>query len=281
MSDPTPLRALALTARIAYAQRNQPHTSQLSELSELQKFVKEARRTILDPILTQIALDTSQLFDSEEEEEIDQEEVKRERERAKIRELKKRKISCGLTIPFRSRGPNGVFVRRDLEDESAEVDISLDEGPDCSLGTSALPMSSSSPMDVDPPSPSISNQPSARSFPPSVQTPSTKPSRVRRPSTKLQENLRSYDDNAHPLQRSAGRKSHSTVAPLEEPPSFEAPGKQVVGKRSKDAGKPKSETYKQSWSVSEQHLLERLLEEIPEGEKNRCVHPERYLRYTH
>ena len=33
--------------------------------------------------------------------------------------------------------------------------------------------------------------------------------------------------------------------------------------------KPKSETYKQAWSVSEQHLLERLLSEIPNGEKNR------------
>ncbi|KZV71187.1 hypothetical protein PENSPDRAFT_578108, partial [Peniophora sp. CONT] len=30
-----------------------------------------------------------------------------------------------------------------------------------------------------------------------------------------------------------------------------------------------SDTYKQAWSVSEQHLLERLLEEIPDGEKNR------------
>ncbi|KAH9046628.1 hypothetical protein EDB84DRAFT_1242109, partial [Lactarius hengduanensis] len=30
-----------------------------------------------------------------------------------------------------------------------------------------------------------------------------------------------------------------------------------------------SETYKQAWSISEQHLLERLLTEIPDGEKNR------------
>ncbi|KAN0139486.1 hypothetical protein V8E53_002987 [Lactarius tabidus] len=33
--------------------------------------------------------------------------------------------------------------------------------------------------------------------------------------------------------------------------------------------KPKSETQKQAWSVSEQHLDERLLSEIPDGEKNR------------
>ncbi|KAN0139482.1 hypothetical protein V8E53_002983, partial [Lactarius tabidus] len=33
--------------------------------------------------------------------------------------------------------------------------------------------------------------------------------------------------------------------------------------------KPKSETCKQAWTVSEKHLLERLLSEIPAGEKNR------------
>ena len=35
--------------------------------------------------------------------------------------------------------------------------------------------------------------------------------------------------------------------------------------------KAKPETYKQAWSVSEQNLLEQLLEEIQEGERNRCV----------
>jgi hypothetical protein len=40
-----------------------------------------------------------------------------------------------------------------------------------------------------------------------------------------------------------------------------------------DADKNRSETYKQAWSISEQHLLERLLEEIPDGERNRYVSP--------
>ncbi|KAH9083810.1 hypothetical protein EDB83DRAFT_2179160, partial [Lactarius deliciosus] len=31
----------------------------------------------------------------------------------------------------------------------------------------------------------------------------------------------------------------------------------------------KSETYKGAWSISEQHFLERLLTEIPDGGKNR------------
>ena len=34
---------------------------------------------------------------------------------------------------------------------------------------------------------------------------------------------------------------------------------------------PKSDTFKMAWSVEEQRLLERLLEEIPDGEKNRLV----------
>lgn len=33
--------------------------------------------------------------------------------------------------------------------------------------------------------------------------------------------------------------------------------------------KPQPDTYKQAWSVSEQHLLEQLLEQIPEGERFR------------
>jgi len=47
--------------------------------------------------------------------------------------------------------------------------------------------------------------------------------------------------------------------PLEDPSS----------KRKSKNPKPKPETYKQSWSVSEQNLLEQLLEEIPDGEKFR------------
>jgi len=34
---------------------------------------------------------------------------------------------------------------------------------------------------------------------------------------------------------------------------------------------PKSDTFKMAWSVEEQRLLERLLEEIPDGEKNRLA----------
>ena len=42
------------------------------------------------------------------------------------------------------------------------------------------------------------------------------------------------------------------------------------GKPKRSRG-PKSDTFKMAWSVEEQRLLERLLEEIPDGEKNRLA----------
>jgi hypothetical protein len=237
-ADPAPLRNLALDARVVYAQRNQPRITQGSELSELQKFVKDARRDIVDPVLAGLAQDHSILFSEEEDEELDPEELKRERERAKIRELKKRRIRSGLTIPLRSQAAHGVFIRTDIEDESAEVDISLEGDP--------------------PPTPRFAMMDDTISL--------EKVTRTRRPSSKLQDNLRSQD--TFPRARS---KVHVRNVNGHEPPEAETDAKTniLVSKPSKESGKPKSETYKQAWSVSEQHLLERLLEEIPEGEKNR------------
>ena len=44
---------------------------------------------------------------------------------------------------------------------------------------------------------------------------------------------------------------------------------QAVCEKPKRSRGPKSDTFKMAWSVEEQRLLERLLEEIPDGEKNR------------
>lgn len=79
--------------------------------------------------------------------------------------------------------------------------------------------------------------------PMSKSVPSMRPSRPRRPL---------------PTRPHAAKAKQCSLKPehLSEPP---IPKKE----------KPRSETYKQAWSVSEQHLLERLLAEIPDGEKNR------------
>lgn len=157
------------------------------------------------------------------ESEIDEEEARREREREKIRQLKKRKIrTCGLKLPsLRTEGSAAVFVRHDMEDESMDVDISLgnDEG-----GNQAYS--------------------------------GTQPQKTTRVRRTTQNGIR--EDPPTPRPRKKARKAEPQKAPPKL--SSEAP---------KDNGKPKPETYKQAWSVSEQHLLEQLLEQIPEGEKYR------------
>jgi len=270
-ADPTPLQTLALTSRHTYAQRNQPHTNQRSELSDLQKFVKDARRSIIDPVLAEFA-QVSEPEDYEEEDaEIDPEEERREREREKIRDLKNRKIiSCGLTIPFRSRGPTGVFVRWDMDDESAEVDISVDEDHNRDhIGTGRSRLQPVA-MDVDTSTTSTSI-PSTTwpTPPPSTPMALTKSSRLRRPSTKLQAHARAKTLDESSTGRYSKRKTQNEIILKIEPDPEPPPSKPILEKRSRDPEKPKPETYKLAWSVSEQHLLERLLEEIPDGEKNR------------
>jgi hypothetical protein len=200
----------------------------------------------------------------DEEDEIDPEESKRERERAKIRELKKRKITCGLTIPSRSRTVNAVFIRRDLEDESAEVDISLDDPS----APGELTVNPSPEMDID--SERVPHPSSAQTTATSL--PFIRQSRIRQPSSKLRAR---ENADLHGLAASGQKKGRrkvmhgTTAAPIPELPVLKSTTEEAPMGESRGAGKPKPETYKQAWSVSEQHLLERLLEEIPDGEKNR------------
>jgi len=127
---------------------------------------------------------------------------------------------------------SGVHILRSMEDESADVDIATDGEPLVPpLGGITSP---SSPYPTE--SPAISN---SRMRSPHV-------TRPRRP-------LPTRSHVAKAKIRTLKDKQ------LSEPDSIPSAKKE----------KPKSETYKQAWSISEQHLLERLLTEIPEGEKNR------------
>ncbi|KAF4579670.1 hypothetical protein EYR40_000152 [Pleurotus pulmonarius] len=250
--DASALKALGSDARSSYANRNQPHTTQRSELSELQKLVKRAKCQILDPVVDKL---TSQgCFDRDEDDEIDMEEMKREIERERMMRLKKKKIRCGgLTISISARVPTDVVVRKDLEDESGDVEISIgDDRKTCDPASSLQ----SAVDDV----PSISH---TLSTPPSVISSSNKlkATRVRRASAKIQEQDADLNDT-RPL------KKIKLKAEPEEPLAI-PPATTANTKRSRDASRPKSETYKQAWSTSEQHLLEKLLEDIPDGEKNR------------
>ena len=133
------------------------------------------------------------------------------REKEQLRRIRLRNKG-GLTLRT-----SGVHIRRDIGDESADVDIAT---------TDSLPS-------AEPPSkPAHSPRPATRSRRP--------PPRAHTPATTAKAKIRSESDKCALMLPPAGKKE-----------------------------KTKSETYKQAWSVSEQHLLERLLSEIPDGEKNR------------
>ena len=139
------------------------------------------------------------------------------REKEQLRRIRLRNKG-GLTLRA-----SGVHVRRDIGDESADVDIATTDGASVSL-------------------PSAESSQPARSRSPRPAT------RTRRPPPTAR---------THATTAKAKIRSEPDKCALMLPP---------VAKKEK----PKSETYKQAWSVSEQHLLERLLSEIPDGEKNRC-----------
>lgn len=204
---------------------------------------------MIDPVLDTLP----ELSSDEEEEPPDPEELRRIQEREKIRELKRRRIHGGSLffglsgLGLRKADADAVYVREDQEDESAEVDIGMvDEDPPTSTTT---PRSSREvKMEVDTPPTSIASPPSV----PQKTLPlgrENRSNRVKRPSRKAEAQAQSV-------------QASTSKAKVEPPPEED---KSTVDKR----GKPRPETYKQAWSVSEQHLLERLLEEIPEGEKNR------------
>ncbi|KAJ4490050.1 hypothetical protein J3R30DRAFT_3360759 [Lentinula aciculospora] len=301
--NPAPLQALAAKSK------QQPPPTTTPSLSEFQRHIREAKSKILDPVFSTWNLSFNPLVEPDDDEmkgqpPTDPAALKKAKEREKIKGLKKHKITPGLTFTpsgHRTRGPGGVFIRRDVVDESMDVDISLDiEG-------------SSKPIEPIDPSPSFSpatgvpcpfpTQRRASVTP--QQLPSTPPTPLDEPSSTHQSIACIKSSHSKSLSIKVGVPPALSVPPLTTrqrrrlsktisscpsdmnvddsafPPtpdslplpetepepenSAEKDPLSVLGKRSR----PKSETYKQAWSTSEQQLLEALLEEIPEGEKNR------------
>ena len=250
----------------AQSERTRPSSKQTTPLSNLQQLVRDARVTIIDPVLPAYAFLNEP--DSEPDEPPDPEEIRRALEREKIRELKRRRFDSDAVVPVVAglRRPasasHGVFIRRDQADESAEVDISLDaEDQGGERAPSVFDGASVPAMDVDTPPTSVASPMSTKAaLPPSID----KPTRDRRPTKKANASASSV--------RARGKGRQPNAAGPDDPAPAPGDAAEVpdAGKGSRK-GKQMSETYKQAWSVSEQHLLERLLEEIPEGTKNRCV----------
>lgn len=215
---------------------------------------------------------------------------RRERAHAKIQKLKERRITYD-TAAENGEVADAVFVRNDVDDESGEVDIS-----ERSLWPSGNDNAS---MDVD--DSTNTTVPSTPSIiaPPELAQPlasrskrrtSTinqhlvtqsdslnRSSRSRKPYVKLQ--LQSLDSNLEanaesmsiviPPLSTLGKRSRDPVDIKNINHNFKTEPSPPASEPKADTAKPKPETYKQAWSVSEQHLLERLLEEIPDGERNR------------
>ena len=272
-ADPTPFSTMATTARAAHAARTStvplpaPVPTQ-AQPSALRSLVAAHRATILDPVLRAFRLPADLAALSSDEEEADPEEARRARERAKIRELKQRRIEggafAGLGLGARAHVA-GVFIRRDQEDESAEVDISMaDDG-----GEGIRPQRSGA-GSADTPATATG----AATLPPAAAFRREGATRERRASRKAEENAKNEAAAKAKAKAKGKAKAKAQAKPKAEPGedegSFAAPAPEEASLAGKK-GKGKSETYKQAWSVSEQHLLERLLEEIPDGEKNRCV----------
>lgn len=250
---------LASDLRLTQSEREVPSSRQCSPLSPLQRLVKDARRIILDPVLDPLDFSSDS---ADEEDELTPHERRKERERAKIRELRMRRIGeGGLTLPINGGQEDGVFIRRDLDDESGEVDISLQDIME-SRTVAIRAMQDTSTEDAKqtnhPPLPTTSS--TLHSAPP-------KPPRPRRSVTKAQPTT--------PLTVKINLQKKKRPPEPEPEQALEEDVESRTTKRSRGSGKPKPETFNQAWSVSEQHLLERLLEEIPDGEKNRYM--TRYL----
>ncbi|EKM57119.1 uncharacterized protein PHACADRAFT_208262 [Phanerochaete carnosa HHB-10118-sp] len=265
-SDPVPIRTLGSELKNTCEQWRRPSAKQTSPLSALQILVKTARITMVDPILASLP----ELSEGEEDEPIDPEELRRIQERKKIHELKRRRIHGdpamhGLSgLALRRPGNEAVFVRQDQQDESAEVDIGLDDdGKDTNKSASnTTPSSAVEPdMDVDTPATSVASPQS---------THSGKALPVGKTLAAFQATASSCS-RCVPTKASANRAStkNSTAKTCFSPPVDNSSETEAPIPERKT--KPRSETYKQAWSVEEQHLLERLLEEIPDGEKNRWL----------
>ncbi|KAI0372427.1 hypothetical protein BV20DRAFT_964012 [Pilatotrama ljubarskyi] len=265
-ADPSPFKSMAATARETYASRNTPPKAPLNPMCDLRRLVAEKRASVLDPILSTFRLPEELALLPDDEP--DPEELRRAREREKILELKKRRVEGDASAPVfaglglrRPAVTQAVFIRQDQEDESAEVDISMEDEKAASGETPQNTQSSTLedvPMVVDAPS-------SPPALPPPKPPKATASSKQeRRSSRRVQVDAKEGSSRA----KNTG-KAKAKAQPKPGTQTLEDSPEPAAEPPHDKNGKAKSETYKQAWSVSEQHLLERLLEEIPEGEKNR------------
>jgi hypothetical protein len=220
---------------------------EIREPSHLQAFVRNARRTLLDPIIATLDL-------SEDEHEAVPSNASNVQLVASTGK-KQKNPATGLTVVHRVRGPNGLFLPRESSDQ--EPLSKLTKRKLSGSGIHELPLV---PNIV---SAAVSDEPSAASC-------LKKSTRDRRPSTKVRDAPAIIENDGQQPQKK--RVKIVPVLPVEDentmavlPTSFFADDP----KDDLEDEKHKPESYKQNWSVSEQHQLEQLLKEYPDGEHQR------------
>jgi len=306
IADPTPLRTLAIRTRLHHTQRTVPQPVQRTPLSALQKLVKDARKIIVDPVLESIyrtahsdstldptftSNDTNDpeppttILPTPLSEDKSETRTPSMQESTRTRELKKRKVRPDLAVGCKfGEGSDSMFMHHD-DDESTELDASTGitltlhstlptpvdgtsvQGEEDADSSCATPIHQSGQHSEH----GLGRAGPAPAYPTDL---SVRSSRIRKPSLKLQpQGLVELKDpsSALPSPSSLGKRSRessevksATRKPKTEPLSSSADA-------NTEMNKSRSDTYKQVWSVSEQHLLERLLDEIPDGERNRYV----------
>ncbi|KAI5989863.1 hypothetical protein EDC04DRAFT_2815767 [Pisolithus marmoratus] len=310
--DPTPLRTLAIRTRLHHTQCSVPQPTQRSPLSALQRFVKDARKMIIDPVLESICsnpptsetepISTTNCMDnsdslhvqtttlpaslSEDESQrptpLVQESTsatrKRERARANIRDLKKRRLRPDLIVGCKlgEEGSDPLLVRHDMEDESAEVDVSIDTPTATPVDGTTSVQGDATEMNASLVTPAeqagCGGSSRSTSGPPVYMDAFARPSRIRKPSLKLQSQVLGEKRDLSPLLTpppSLGKRSRDPweIRSATRKPKLESLSTSL--ELNVETNKLRPDTYKQAWSISEQHLLERLMEEIPDGERNR------------
>jgi hypothetical protein len=247
-------------------------------LSELQVLVKTTKKETLDPILEGIAKSATALhLDSEDEDgDVDPLESRRIEERMRILELKKRKLrggggGSGLSL-LTTR--NVVFVRDDLDDETGEVDIdSWGDGEQERNGETmkAKADASNQPV-VGKPANTLKNSLNANGKPQKTKS-KTNICLAEDERPKKKARLSSVKSRLHTPGSSSpllAAKS-PTSSDSDSSTAVNGPMDASLAQEGTSSQKPKSETYKQAWSIDEQNLLEQLLEAVPDGEKYRLA----------
>ncbi|KAL1704618.1 hypothetical protein EV121DRAFT_259378 [Schizophyllum commune] len=323
--DASALQQLTAKTKEAQAARRAPAKTQTSPLSSLQQLVKDARTRIVDPVFAMYPdlATLSEPLPAEPPKPPDAATLKKQREHDKLRDMRTRRIICDppATKGTANGQEPGVFVRRDADDESMDVDVADDAlarhptprlDPDSSTASAASPSSAGLPT---PPPPSASGfkiiipKGAARQLPPETVDAPIRSRRQRKNTVKMSALIQDQPDPEPPPASCLGKRARRRSSPaprvviptisasasfptptsLATPASFASSASLATpsspcastsqldtpielpdaDSSPKKKGRPKSSTYKVPWTDEEQRLLERLLQEIPEGESFR------------